>query len=159
MFSGDIQIGDKIYSYRFDEFGRIRKVDWGHSEPIIAELDSGKIINFDWDGREGNCNNPTVFWDKLKFEIPQKPFDLKREYKKLKRKEFDPTTMNCYIEFVKDKTIGNRWMFTHVENFKMLGALFFVENQDLIDFVVMLNEKSVEVEELEKIIKEVENED
>lgn len=64
-------------------------------------LNTSHTTQYSFEGKE-NCYledyfGQTLFWDEIKFEIPEKPFDLEIELRNLKRKEFKTTEINYFL--------------------------------------------------------------
>lgn len=148
----DVKEGDRVYSW----------VDgWGTVTDVFSQID----VRFDdetigykrfyLDGRlRLSDKNPTLFWDIPTFTLPKKPFNLKEEYKKLKRKKFEVNGDNMTIFY---NTVMNNWYFNCLEVGYSFGTLLY-SSENLEEFIEMLNKNQVGPIQLEKVIKEVESE-
>lgn len=157
MFSR-AKIGDKIYSFTSGKFGKIKEIDKDENEfPIhlTAVLSNGQTISFNVDGVEHEKWKPTIFWDKPKFKIPKRPFDLKAEYKKLKKKEFVFGKKNFTIIFTENSS-GCFWKVNYFDDIDTMGTYYY-DFDDALNFIELLQENEVAPEKLKQVIKEVEN--
>lgn len=93
----DAKVGDRAWSFEYG-WGTITHVFYENEYPIIFKSDTNKICNFRVDGkRDINDINPSLFWNEIKIEIPEKPFDLEDELKKLEIKEFVFNEPNYFL--------------------------------------------------------------
>ena len=157
---GDVYPGEMVYYYPKDMFVPINTVtDYcnGGCQELGIEV-KGKTMYFDEYGCERfSDKNPTLFWDKPKLEIPKKPFNLKSEYKKLQRKEFVYGETNCIISL--DSDYGEiSWDWDYYEYRQEIGVCYY-QKESIQDFIDILNDNKVTFDELEKVVKEVEDED
>jgi len=68
------KIADKVWSIEFG-WGKIINIIKNSTYPLIVKFNkNSSIITFDLDGKYTKIAiNPTLFWDEIKFEIPEKP--------------------------------------------------------------------------------------
>lgn len=91
------KVGDRAWFFEYG-WGTITHVFKDSEYPINFESDTKRICNFTIDGKRAvNDINPTLFWDEIKFEIPEKPFNLENELKKLEIQEFYYRGRNFYL--------------------------------------------------------------
>lgn len=158
MFS-NAKVGERVYDWT-DGWGTIINIHVYDKLPLEVKLNNGIIRRYTLDGYGcWDSNNPVLFWDKPKFEIPKKPFDLKAEYQKLKRKEFVYGESNYAIQFVHDDDEygESKWYYQDYQITQNIGSRFYKEDY-IEDFVRRLNEHKISILQLEKAIKEVEDE-
>ena len=157
MFEG-IKIGDRVYDWTFG-WGTVNEICLNDTYPIrvVFDRENGHVA-FTFDGRYLTSDkNPTLFWDEPKLEIPKKPFNLKSEYKKLQRKEFVYGETNCIISL--DSDYGEiSWDWDYYEYRQEIGVCYY-QKESIQDFIDILNDNKVTFDELEKVVKEVEDED
>lgn len=98
----DAEVGDRVYDIKY-KWGIIRKIN---SQLIFIEFDNfkksnGHYVQYDFNGKENgylaDYFGQTLFWNEIKFEIPEKPFDLEEELRKLEVKEFVFNTNNYHL--------------------------------------------------------------
>lgn len=66
--------------------------------PIEVKFDNGKIISYKFNGKHNDTDiYPRLFWDEIKFEIPEKPLDLESELRKLEVVEFKKDEKNYFL--------------------------------------------------------------
>lgn len=80
------QVGDRVWDF---------VLGWGTITSIKEKSDFPLTLMFDYkedyyyiytlEGKKYRSDlHPRLFWDEIKFEIPEKPFDLESELKKIK---------------------------------------------------------------------------
>ena len=67
----DAKVGDRVWSVE-EGFGTVEAITGG-DYPLIVQFKFQRI-GFTIDGKRWRLSqNPTLFWDKIKFEVPKKP--------------------------------------------------------------------------------------
>ena len=93
---------------------------------------------------------PSLFWNEIKFEIPEKPFDLKEFLKEnLEPKEF---SNEPYLDCIGMKS-GSFRILTSEEN--VIGTVYFKTISDYQKIEDVLNENKVTFEQLKQAFKEL----
>lgn len=99
-----IKVGDKVWSF---EFGWGEVVNVEDYIEVLFESSPESIGYYDFDGvvvdNEGH-RNQTLFWDEIKFEIPEKPaLKLKNDYSDYIDKDYfgNANSMEQLIKFAK----------------------------------------------------------
>lgn len=70
----DAKAGDKVWSITHGWGVVTARLEPHHSYPLTVEFeDRGRITYTLWGLRHFSDHNPTLFWDEVKFEIPEKP--------------------------------------------------------------------------------------
>ena len=93
------KVGDRAWFFEYG-WGTITHVFKDSEYPINFESDTKRICNFTIDGKRAvNDINPTLFWDEIKFEIPEKPFNLEDELRKLEIKKFEYDWLNYFLVY------------------------------------------------------------
>ena len=145
------EVGDRVYDM-LKGWGMISSIEPKEEYPIHFIADIESFSKFTFDGKRNKRDkNPTLFWDEIKFEIPEKPFDFKEFIRdNLKIKQFIPHEKNYYLiwdnnskEVIYDISIG--WEY--------FQPYFLKDNIELV--VSTLNEKGITKEEFQSIIKEL----
>lgn len=144
------KVGDRVWDFVLG-WGTIEKMDYDNDPCIVAvKFDNAHFNTYMLDGRTSDDLMPTLFWNKIKFEIPEKPFQLKEfVYKNLKPKEFKYGCNNFYFKY--------SWVFHRLECCNTMqeefGCLYF---EEIDSFTLnVLNEKFVLMEKLSKTFKEL----
>ena len=102
----DVKVGDELYSIE-DGWGTVVGVSADGSYPLAIQF-RDKVISFTRGGKRWACSkNPTLFWDKIEFEIPKKPLpNLKVDTRVLVWDSKEETKKKRYFkEFSKDGKI------------------------------------------------------
>lgn len=91
------KIGDRVWDFSYG-WGNIISVTKGYPFPIGVNFSNGKTFYYKFNGNYNDTDiNPRLFWDEIKFEIPEKPFDLESELRKLKIVEFKDDEKNYFL--------------------------------------------------------------
>lgn len=91
------KVGDRVYDM-LKGWGIISSIEPKEEHPIYFVADIDSFSKFTFDGKRNKRDkNPTLFWDEIKFEIPEKPFNLENELKKLEIQEFYYRGRNFYL--------------------------------------------------------------
>ncbi|MCF2611599.1 hypothetical protein [Fusobacterium perfoetens] len=80
-----------VLGYEPEELRKILKAEFCYENPIQVTFDNyNREHRFDLDGKYNLTDiNPFLFWDEIKFNIPEKPFNLEKELKKLEVIKFE----------------------------------------------------------------------
>lgn len=98
----NIKVGDSLYDVCYG-WGRVKSVNFlDYSDEVhFLEVEFSHMKKFTYSKKGINldlgCKNQTLFWDEVKIEVPEKPFDLEDELRKLKIKEFVLEEENIYL--------------------------------------------------------------
>lgn len=69
--------GDRVWSISYG-WGTILDIEHRNEKPVLVKFNCGKYKEYTLDGKEEIYSiNPTIFWNEIKIEIPNKKFDLK----------------------------------------------------------------------------------
>lgn len=91
------KVGDKVWDFIYG-WGNIINVIEDSPFPIMADFGNGRTISYEFDGKSYDTDiNPRLFWDEIKFEIPEKPLNLEDELKNLEVVEFKTDDYNYYL--------------------------------------------------------------
>lgn len=120
--------------------------------PIKVEFNDGTTKSFTVDGKEYNSDiNPTLFWDEIKYSIPEKPFKLSDELKKLEIKEFRRGYHNYYISY---DLKYNEVTFQYNKKLKIPNVLYF-SIQSIEKFIESIDNIKISKEEFYKAYNDV----
>lgn len=94
--------GDRVWSFTH-HWGTIIETDGSLDKtidyPLLVKFDNDIVSRYTIDGKYNKDDTyPTLFWDEIKFKIPEKPFDLEEELRKLEVIEFS-FDENSYLLF------------------------------------------------------------
>lgn len=94
----DAQVGDRVWDFLCG-WGTIININKDEGYPMKIKFDNyrNRYETYTLDGKNYIENNPSLFWNEIKFKVPEKPFDLKRLLKELKVKIFAIEERNCYL--------------------------------------------------------------
>ena len=91
------KVGDRAWFFEYG-WGTIVNMFYGNEYPIVFKSDTNRFCNFMIDGkRVVNDINSSLFWDEIKFEIPEKPFNLEEKLEKLEIQEFECGEENFHL--------------------------------------------------------------
>lgn len=136
------KVGDRVWDF-CNGWGTITQIDNEVVYPISVDFDNGICLCFNEDGKHSSQDiNPRLFWDEIKFEIPEKPFNLEDELRKLEIKDFivEEFNYNLYWNNKDEKIECNYGYWT--------------ENPSVIYFTENSVKKFIEKIGVEKITKE-----
>lgn len=143
------ETGDKVWDFIYG-YGKVLKVD---KDELWVEFESFPIDKkrfYTFDGKLIGAGYPqTLFWDKIKFDIP---FNLENELKKLKRKRYVFNENNAH--FVWNNKFDTLEFFTNsiCETFNMV---YFEPNEDFMNFIKKVKENKVTREQFFKAYSDV----
>ena len=135
-------------------WGTIVEINEDREYPIVFIADVDSFCTFTFDGkRDVNDKNPSLFWDEIKYEIPEKPtiFNLENELRKLIIKEFEFEERNYYLYYnLEDEEIATKVISREIEPFK----IYFAE-KSVYNFLEAIQFKYISKEEFFKAYKKV----
>jgi len=101
----DAKIGDKLYSVE-DGWGVVEAINTDRDHPLTIQFD-GCMKSFTLNGKRYiDSKNPTLFWDKIEFEVPKRPLpDLKVDTKVIVWKSGEPKKRRHFKKFNEDGDI------------------------------------------------------
>ena len=132
--------------------GTITHVFKDSEYPINFESDTKRVCNFMIDGKRAvNDINPTLFWDEIKFEIPERPFNLEEELRKLEIKKFEYDWLNYFLVYDrKDKEIT----YGYHQHWESPDCIYFSE-KSIKRFCEKAKEQKITKEEFFRVYKNV----
>ena len=142
------KVGDRVWFFEYG-WGTIVNMFYGNEYPIVFKSDTNRFCNFMIDGkRVVNDINPSLFWDEIKFEIPEKPFNLEE---KLKIKEFNGEDNMYYLEW--DWSI-DILVYEQCKFFEKVGCIYF-DKDSISEFVRLANKHNITKEQFFTAYKNV----
>lgn len=145
------KVGDRAWFFEYG-WGTITHVFKDSEYPINFESDTKRICNFTIDGKRAvNDINPTLFWDEIKFEIPEKPFNLEDELRRLEIKEFTSIDEVFYLEWDWSLDILT---YSNCRFYEKIGCIYF-EKAGIAEFVNLVNKHNITKEEFFTAYKNV----
>ena len=79
-----------------------------------------------------------------------KETDLKREFEKLTKGEYNPKKINCYLVW---DGLKKRWNYTETTNLIIFSIGYFEMNDTFKEFVKMLNDNEITFQQLNEAVK------
>lgn len=93
------KVGDRVWDI-LKGWGTITSIREDNDYPIRVTSDINTWTIFTLDGKRDEKDiNPTLFWNEIKYEMPEKPFSLEEELRKLQVKEFKYNDCNYYLRW------------------------------------------------------------
>ena len=80
IYFNEIKIGNRVWSFEYGWGTLIEKMRGEY--PLAIKFDKlNYIINYNMNGTKRTSENQTLFWNEIKFDIPERPkIKLKRDY-------------------------------------------------------------------------------
>lgn len=122
------QVGDRVWDFVLG-WGTITLIKEKSDFPLTVMFDCKEdYYIYTLEGKEFRSDlHPRLFWNEIKFEVPEKPFDLESELKKLEIVEFK----------------NNKSNFSPYWNYCCNDIGYFINSTTQIPFVVYFTEKSI----------------
>lgn len=146
----DAKVGDRIFDILLG-WGVVENIDLNLNLPLRVKFDVG-LSNYTLDGKTSdNHIRPRLYWDEIKFKIPERPFDLGAEFNKVE------IMTNNYEDGIKFCIFYNKlhkiWMIFHSSKIieHPINIVFSDCNQ-LKEFKNLLNEHKITPEQLRPLI-------
>ena len=144
------KIGDKVWDFVFGE-GVITEISDCEQFPLTVTFKDDVRSTFSYDGKYILKCNQTLFWDRVEFTPPAKPFDLV-DYlnKNLITKEFKQGDGNFYLCYDHNY---NMWRRSQSTIFEEMSVYF---GEIMIDQVAKtLTDKKITPKQLKQAYKEL----
>ncbi len=138
------KVGDRVWGFRYG-WGTITSTSHLNVYPLFVLFDNGKQESFTIEGKIDSYDdkNPTLFWNEIKFEIPEKPFDLEAELKRLEIKEFEHGDKNYYLYW---DNAGRKIYYDIVGNNEQPNIEYFSE-ENINNFMKNIRYKKITKEQ------------
>lgn len=122
------KVGDRVWDIIYG-WGNIISVIKNDPFPIAVDFSNGKTISYKFNGKNNDTDiNPRLFWDEIKYEIPEKPFNLENELRQLEITEF--------------RHGGNNQFLTWSNEFKNIDSYYFNSFQN--PFLIYFTKESID---------------
>lgn len=145
------KVGDRAYDI-LRGWGTIVAIKQDSEYPICFKADIDSFCTFTFDGKRADIDiSPSLFWDEIKFEVPEKPFSLEDELRKLEVVEFEYEKDNTYLAWNYEKNEIDYFFEQKLEN---PGLLYF-ELDDVIFFLENIESKVITKEQFFETYKKV----
>ena len=129
----NVKVGDSLYDVCFG-WGRVKAInclDYSDKAHLI-EVEFSHMKKFTYSKKGKNldlgCTNQTLFWDEVKFEVPEIPFNLENELRQLEITEF--------------RHGGNNQFLTWSNEFKNIDSYYFNSFQN--PFLIYFTKESID---------------
>ena len=152
----NVKVGDSLYDVCFG-WGRVKSInrlDYSDKAHFI-EVDFTNMKKFTYSKKGKNldlgCTNQTLFWDEVKFEVPEIPFSLEDELRKLEIVEFTKREKNFFLWW------DNNEKEIHIDyyrNFEFPINKYFSE-ESINKFEESISDKKITKEEFFEAYKNV----
>ena len=143
MFS-NAKSGDRVWDYLCG-WGTIIEInnDDNYIYPLTVEFENEQAT-YTLNGRKYTEDlNQRLFWEEIKFEIPEKPFDLEAELKRLEIKEFEHGDKNYYLYW---DNAGKKIYYDIVGNNEQPNIEYFSE-ENINNFMKNIRYKKITKEQ------------
>lgn len=137
------KVGDRAWFFEYG-WGTIVNMFYGNEYPIVFKSDTNRFCNFMIDGkRVVNDINPSLFWDEVKYKIPERPFKLEDELRKLEIKEFSNEEANYYLLWDNKREQIKYSFINHCQN----PLDIYFTDKSLTDFIKNIEDKKITKEQ------------
>lgn len=158
MYFDEAVVGDRVYDIKY-KWGTIKKMN---SQLIFIEFDaykkgSFKLIQYDFNGKENgylaDYFGQTLFWNEIEFELPKKPFDLKKFFSENFNSYIDPEEDKYRLEY---RHYCN-WKFIRDKEKTVVGAYYFRLNSayEPHELAEILNKNEIRYDQVCLALKEM----
>ncbi len=147
------KVGDRVFDILIG-WGVIDEINEQVAFPVSVNFDgdfysgTGKVYTFDGFATVQD-KMPRLFWDEIKFEVPEKPFDLKAEFDNLEVKKFEFNKEN-YVLIYNHAT--KKW--EHDDYCTIEDFYLFFKYKNLENFIELLNRHKITPEQLRPLMLE-----
>ena len=147
------KVGDRVWDF-IEQWGTIDDIKYEHYHELEVKFDNGTKGLYTLEGKEDDKDlNPRLFWNEIKFEIPEKPFDLENELKKLKVQEFKTSERNYFLTW---DNAGKSIYYDIVGNNEQPDIKYFTE-ESINNFMKNIKNKKITKEQFFNAYKNVFN--
>ena len=152
----NVKVGDSLYDVCFG-WGRVKSInrlDYSDKAHFI-EVDFTNMKKFTYSKKGKNldlgCTNQTLFWDEVKIEAPEKPFDLEEELRKLEVVEFKNEYNNYFIYWSNNFQAICLTSYTNIE----IPMIKYFSKESAYNFKKSMNNKNITKEQFFSAYKKV----
>lgn len=145
------KVGDRAYDI-LRGWGTIVAIKQYTEYPICFKADIDSFCTFTFDGKRADIDiSPSLFWDEIKFKIPEKPFDLEEELRKLEVVEFKNEYDNYFIYW------SNNYQEICLTSYKNIEIpmIKYFSKESAYNFKKSMNNKNITKEQFLSAYKKV----
>lgn len=148
----DAQVGDRVWDFLCG-WGTITNINKNEYYSMKIKFNNYRnhYETYTLDGKSYVENNPSLFWDEIKFEIPEKPFDLESELKKLEIVEFKDSESNFSLFW---NHCCNDIVYFINRTVQIPSVLYFTE-KSIKNFMNNIEDKKISKEQFFEAYKKV----
>ena len=150
----DAQVGDRVWDYERNCWGTIISISKECHYPLKVKLDNkySEELYYTIDGKSSIRNvNPSLFWNVIKFRIPEKTFNLESELKRLEIKKFDAFEKNYGL--IWDNSYDK--IFTNFYNITEIPNVDYFTKESIDEFINNIKDVKITKEEFFSAYKKV----
>ena len=159
MYFDNAEVGDRVYDIKY-KWGIIRKIN---AQLIFVEFDNfkksnGRYVQYDFNGKENgylaDYFGQTLFWNELEFELPKKPFNLKKFFDENFSSYIDPEEDKYHLEY---KQKDGTWKFIKDREKTIVGSYYFSLNSayEASELAEILNKNEIRYDQVCVALKEI----
>ena len=152
----NVKVGDSLYDVCFG-WGRVKAInclDYSDKAHLI-EVEFSHMKKFTYSKKGKNldlgCTNQTLFWDEVKFEVPEIPFSLEDELRKLEVVEFKNEYNNYFIYWSNNFQEICLTSYTNIE----IPMIKYFSKESAYNFKKSMNNKNITKEQFLSAYKKV----
>ena len=151
----ELKFGDELWAFELGDC-KVTQIDLNRKRFKAESIKTGSSIIYSYDGQKCNPLNDemekeqSVFWAKPKFEIPKKPFELKKAIKEMKR--IDNKTNEKYFLAWDNKK--NQIMMVANIDVEIPNTIYF-DYKSIGDLLEKTQGKEITKEQFFKVMKEL----
>ena len=144
------RVGNRVWSL-VHGWGKVIHINNKSSYPIIVGFDNGANCMYTFEGKVHERENQTLFWDEVKFELPESPFVLKDFlFNNLEPKKFEQHEPNYCFYY---RHWNGMFCIDNVEQNQYFTCFFADKNIKIV--AEELNKRAITFEELMQAFKEL----
>ena len=152
----NVKVGDSLYDVCFG-WGRVKAInclDYSDKAHLI-EVEFSHMKKFTYSKKGKNldlgCTNQTLFWDEVKFEVPEIPFSLEDELRKLEVVEFSFDENSCFLFYDNTEDCICCELTAHLD----VPFVNYFTNRSIYDFMDKIKDKNITREQFFSAYKKV----
>lgn len=145
------KVGDRAYDI-LRGWGTIVAIKQDSEYPICFKADIDSFCTFTFDGKRADIDiSPSLFWDEIKFEVPEKAFNLEEELRKLEVVEFKNEYNNYFIYWSNNFQEICLTSYTNIE----IPMIKYFSKESAYNFKKSMNNKNITKEQFLSAYKKV----
>lgn len=149
----EIEYGDELWSFQLGDC-KVTKIDLNQNIFLAKSIKTEEEIWYTFDGRESGKFHwnieQSIFWEKPNFEIPNKPFNLKRAIRKIAKLEgmYDE---NYFLMWSNEK---NKIVMGSTKENEVPNTIYFTYTS-IVNLLNEIENKKITKEKFLKVMKEM----